>query len=242
MSDRVKRSFVRIQKALQEDSIFFILNALVIKFFDRTIGYWYFKSVGVSKQFMFRGKKFHYFCQRYNKTWRTERAVEIPIVWDIVQEYQGKPILEVGNVLSHYFPVSHDIVDKYEHATGVMNEDVVSYSPSKKYDLIVSISTLEHVGWDETPRNPEKVLLAFENLKQCLAPNGKLVVTLPIGYNPELDKFLADDRIKLSEMVSLKRISANHWTEVNWSEIQNTRYHYLLFYPEGLAVAIFNKE
>jgi len=51
-------------------------------------------------------------------------------------------------VLSHYFAVKHDIVDKYEIAPSVVNEDLVNFKPGKKYDLIVSISTLEHVGWD----------------------------------------------------------------------------------------------
>jgi hypothetical protein len=38
------------------------------------------------------------------------------------------------------------VLDKYEQAPGVINEDVVSFSPPQKYDLIVSVSTLEHVG------------------------------------------------------------------------------------------------
>jgi len=94
-----------------------------------------------------------------------ERAVEIPIIWHIVRENKGKRILEAGNVLSHYFRVDHDIVDKYERAEDVINEDVVNFQPSKKYDLIVSISTLGHVGWDENPKEPSKILKAIEHLK-----------------------------------------------------------------------------
>jgi hypothetical protein len=66
-----------------------------------------------------------------------------------VKRYKERNILEIGNVLSHYFPVNHDIVDKYEKADGVINQDVVHFYSPKKYDLIVSVSTLEHVGWDE---------------------------------------------------------------------------------------------
>ena len=29
-----------------------------------------------------------------------------------------KKILEVGNVLSHYFRINHDVVDKYENRQG----------------------------------------------------------------------------------------------------------------------------
>ena len=95
-----------------------------------------------------------------------ERAIEVPIVWKIVSEYSEGRILEVGNVLSHYFSVCHDILDKYEKADGVINQDVVNFWAPNKYELIVSISTLEHVGWDESPRDPNKILRAIENLKR----------------------------------------------------------------------------
>lgn len=102
-----------------------------------------------------------------------------------MKKYKGRKILEVGNVLSHYFPVNHDIVDKYEKADGVINQDVIDFYPSKRYDLIISISTLEHVGWDENLRDhkilrdPMKVLHAIENLKRLLAPEGKWLSPYP---------------------------------------------------------------
>jgi len=76
-------------------------------------------------------KRYLRFCARYNTTWRNERAIEIPVVYDIVAQETGD-ILEVGNVLSHYFHINHDVVDKYEKAEGVTNEDIVDYSPNKK--------------------------------------------------------------------------------------------------------------
>jgi cyclopropane fatty-acyl-phospholipid synthase-like methyltransferase len=51
----------------------------------------------------------------------------------------------------------------------VINEDVVNFKSKKKYDLIVSISTLEHVGWDEKPM---KIPRAIENLKTLITPQG----------------------------------------------------------------------
>lgn len=93
----------------------------------------------------------------------------------------------MGNVLSNYFSVNHDIVDKYEKSYGVINHDIVDFNPDKKYDLIVSILTLEHVGWDEIPKEPTKILSAIKNMIALLEPEGKIVVTLPLGYNPEMD-------------------------------------------------------
>ena len=186
------------------------------------IGYGIVKRPGWSKPraqpryFSFRGKQIQYFYHRYNLTWTNERAVEIPIVWDVVQRYRGRRVLEVGNVLSHYFPVEHEVVDKYEKAPSVINLDVVDFHPSGQYDLIVSISTLEHVGWDEDPQDPSKALHAFENLLDLLAPGGEIVITLPVGENTEIVRFAVDGVIPFTELVSFKRVSReNDWEGVD---------------------------
>jgi cyclopropane fatty-acyl-phospholipid synthase-like methyltransferase len=36
----------------------------------------------------------------------------------------------------------------------MINEGVVDFHPSKRYDIIVSISTFEHIGLDEKPKDP----------------------------------------------------------------------------------------
>ncbi len=142
-----------------------------------------------------------------------------------MREHQGRNILEVGNVLSHYFSVSHDILDKYEKADGVINKDVVDFRSKKRYDLIVSISTLEHVGWDEEARDPTKILYAIQNLKNLFASRSKIVVTLPLGYNPDMDKLLREGKIHFSKQCCLKRISSdNRWIEVGWNDIRESKY------------------
>jgi len=70
--------------------------------------------------------------------------------------------IEVGNVLFHYFDISHEVVDKYEKAPGVTSENILDFRPERRYDLIVYISILEHVGFDKPPRDTRKALLAFE--------------------------------------------------------------------------------
>lgn len=135
------------------------------------------------RTFTFSGRSYRYFYHTCNTTWKNERAVEVPIIWEIVKDYQGKSILEVGDVLSHYFKVKHDIVDKYEKADGVINKDILDYKVKEKYDLIVSISTLEHIGFDERTRDPTKTLKAMKHLKSLLKKGGKLIVTVPVGFN-----------------------------------------------------------
>ncbi len=187
--------------------------------------------------FTFQGNTYQYFTHHYNETWKNERAVEVPIIWKIVNEYRGKEILEVGNVLSHYFPVSHDILDKYEKAGVVTNQDVVDYKPSKKYNLIISISTLEHVGFDEE-REPGKVLRALENLKSCLSPDGEMAVTLPLGYNPELDGLLRQGKLGFTEYHFMRRISTdNKWIETE--SVEGYRYNEPFPFANGIVIGKF---
>lgn len=158
----------------------------------------------LDRYFVFGGKKYKYFYHPYNQTWDNERRFEIPIIWDAVRQNQGKRILEVGNVLSHYFKVNHDVLDKYEKGKGVINEDAVNFAPKEKYDLIVSISTLEHVGWDETPKEPEKAVRALENLRKCLNPGGKIILTIPRGENPYLDQLLDNNQLGINNLQELE--------------------------------------
>lgn len=131
-----------------------------------TLNLWYFRLFKSWKLFMFHNKSYRYFYHKYNTTWQNERAVEIPIVWDIVKK-RGGNVLEIGNVLPHYFTFQHDVVDKHEKGEGVINEDVADLRLQNKYDLIVSISTIEHVGWDENPTHKKEKLNKPEKTLVC---------------------------------------------------------------------------
>lgn len=204
---------------------------------------YYSKATRPDRTFAFRGCDYRYLLHIYSDTWKNERTVEVPIIRDIVERNHGKRILEVGNVLSHYWVVAHDVIDKYEMADGVMNVDVVDFEPKHKYDLIVSVSTLEHVGADEKPiympslspgaglvqhqpRDAMKIARALENLKGCLAHGGMIAVTLPIGQNPEMDRLLAERVIAFSRLYFLRRISKdNQWVETDDKNIFWTKYN-----------------
>lgn len=111
---------------MKPKGIFNIIRAGIDKIVVPLEGYYY-RKVKTEESFIFQGKTYKYFYHRYNTTWRNERAVEIPIIWDIVKKDKGQSILEVGNVLSHYFSISHDVVDKYERGEVVINEDVINF-------------------------------------------------------------------------------------------------------------------
>lgn len=127
------------------------------------------------------------FCHLYNMTWLNERGVELAI-WNTWK--RNLSTLEVGNVLNHYEPLAFDhvVVDRYEVGDGVVNEDVLSFRGS--FDQIVSISTVEHVRWDEpTEREADGAVRAVQHLVSLLAPGGRMLVTAPTGHNPGLDEW-----------------------------------------------------
>jgi len=244
---RAGRLFVRAKEVSKEKGIYYVVRVGIRMIFNwpmNSFGYWYYKTFKSLRTFTFQNDTYNYFYHKYNTTWRNERAVEVPIIWRMVEKYHRQKILEVGNVLSHYFPVNVDtILDKYEKADGVVNQDVIDFQSTRKYDLIISVSTLEHVGWDEKPREPMKILQAIENLKSLLAPKGKIIVTLPLGYNTEMDKLLRDGKIQFTKMYCLKRISNdNKWIETNWEDIKNAKYNYPFNNANGLVIGIIEKK
>ena len=212
----------------------------VLRTWRRSLLSAYYRRFKSGRSFNARGVDYRYFYHPYNQTYCNERAVEIPIVWPMVQQVPPERVLEIGNVLSHYFPTRHDIVDKFEQAPGVKNVDVVDFRPTQSYDLIVSISTLEHVGFNEKPLEPEKPARAIRHLQHCLSPRARLVITIPMGFNPHLDRMLQEGRIPLDDPLCLQRISAdNRWREASWEDIRGAKYGHPYRNANGLVVATF---
>jgi len=61
-----------------------------------------------------------------------------------------------GTSSPHYLPVEHEILDKFERGPAIQNEDVAAFRSPTPYDLIVSISTLEHGGGTRSPKIPKR--------------------------------------------------------------------------------------
>lgn len=188
------------------------------------------------RHFSWHRDTYRYCLEDYNTAWHNERTVEVPIARDWLDRYGGGRTLEVGNVLAHYGRAGHLVVDKYEQAPGVLNVDIVDFDAGSRYDLIISVSTLEHVGWDEDVVDERKPLHVVEHLLSLLAPTGYLLVTVPLGWNPHIDAALQEDVFPL-DVSFLKRISrANHWREVPKSAVRGARYNHP--FPGANAVAV----
>jgi len=196
-----------------------------------------------NRYFEVDGKRYHYFINHYNAV-TTERVVEVPFVIDFLKKnkYEDKKVLEVGNVLSHYFKFKHKIVDKYEKETYVDNVDIVDFNPSEKYDIIISISTVEHIGYDEPIKEVGKSKRAIQKIIDLLNNNGIALITVPLGYNPEIDSIVRNKEIEFSKRYFLKRISRlNLWEETKLEEAMNYKYGSKYQYANAVAFLIYFK-
>lgn len=182
--------------------------------------------------FCYDGDELEYFDDPYNTTRLNERAVELPIAFRFMDGQHGDG-LEVGNVTSHYRPAAHRIVDRYE--PGVENIDV--FDVTDRFDWIVAISTLEHVRWDEEPKNAEGAGNALRHLQSLLRPAGRMLVTVPFGWHPFLDREILDGEFDPIDACSFVR-ACDGWRQT--SRVEHRRYAESTIWAESVWVARFD--
>lgn len=196
------------------------------------------RAANKGASFAANGASYNYCVSHRNATWSNERAVEIPYAQRLVNATRPEDVLEIGNVLSNYGPAPWLICDKYEVSERVYNADVRSLSLTKRFSLIISISTLEHVGFDEPEQDPMAVEAAIENLKRHLTDAGELHCTLPIGYNPSVDRLLRTGDSVFSDVVYLRRIGLLAWEECTKDIALSSEYGYPYNCANGLALCL----
>lgn len=171
------------------------------------------------KTFTYNGKKYKRCRSLRRGAFCTERAVEIPIIKS--ELVHGMRVLEVGNVLHGHCNIRHDVVDKYEEYAGVYNVDIVDYKRDEKYDIVISISTLEHVGFDECLKDTEKCLSAIESMRDLIKQDGKVIITVPLGYNPNLDLHLSKGNIPYKDLIVMHRTGKYKWIQEDFVPYKN---------------------
>lgn len=203
--------------------------------------------------FVFNGRGYPYLRHEYNAAWTNERAVEVPIVY--YGYVNGAPhpdgVLEVGDVLSHYFPFKHDVVDKFEGDTTI-RKDIVDFVPDHPYDTIVSISTFEHIGFDsyhgKEARDPDKVIRALACVRSFLSPGGTAVITFPLGYNPQLDGHWKSGILGFDEeyYMRLYKRAVGTWdggASVEWAQVEKeaVNIYYPYDFPQHIVIGVIKK-
>ena len=191
--------------------------------------------------FYFQKKKLEYLIHPYNLSWINERTVEVPIALNYIKDSKAKSIIEVGAVLPNYVPVHWDVLDKFEKGKNIINQDIVDFKPRRKYDLIMSISTLEHVGFDDT-NEPEKIIAAINKMKTWLNKNGKMIATMPLGYNLYMDGLIFSNNLGFNKMYFMKRINRkNRWIQVDMEKVKKSKYNYPYNNANAIVIGILER-
>jgi len=254
MKDKIDRSgynydyydsiFSQALNVYKNEGLFTLIKKILIYIVTDTVLYTVFKInyKVFNRYFEVNGKIYHYFIKEHSAV-NGERVVEIPFALDFLRKnkYEEKKVLEVGNVLSHYIWFKHTIVDKYERKNYVNNIDIVDFDPNEKYNIIISISTVEHIGYDEPIKENGKSKKAIQKIIDLLDNNGIALITVPLGYNPEIDSIIKNNEIEFSKRYFLKRISwLNLWRETNMEEAMNYKYKKYL-HANAVAFLIYSK-
>lgn len=190
----------------------------------------------LNPSFNLAGKKYDYFINKDNSVY-TERVVELAYILEYFKLQKHKNILEIGNVLSKYVKTSHIVLDKYEKGENIINEDAAFFNPGNKFSIIISISTFEHIGFDEPVFESGKIKKSLNNVINLLEENGELVITVPLGYNKEIEEIIQMQEISFSKVYFLKRVSKlNLWKETSLEDAVKCPYGSK--YPAANAIAI----
>ena len=208
------------------------------------------ETVSNSADIYFDGKEYKYFNHHYNDTKQNERAIEIPIVNEYIKP--GISTLEIGNVLANYYTPQHKIIDLLEKAPNVINEDVSKFHLDEKFDLIFSISTLEHIGYnegmvcDDPEVDPEKIDRTMENIHKMLSKKGRFIFTIPINYNKELDNKILNnhysDLFEVEKMLFLNKNREDDWQEASWNTASARPYNMPPGNANGIIFCILKKK
>ena len=195
----------------------------------------------------FRGDSVPLVYARHNVTWANERCVELALARQFLAGVPAEQILEVGNVTPYYFGGGHTVVDKYE--PGTLQVDIVDFESDRRFDLILSISTFEHIAFDE-PGGPEeadgtggpdavaeKIRAALGRCLGLLAPGGTFAITVPMGYNPALDAMIAAGDLGCDRAAWFKRFPRRVWREVGRAEGLGCRYGSPYPFANGVMLA-----
>lgn len=226
---------------------------------------------GMQSWFLWDQRPLLYNTHPYNN-W-SERAVEVPLAVDFLKRHAvGKRVLEVGNVISYYGPVwqqspgigSYQIIDKFEKQPGVINKDLMEVTDP--YDIIVSISTVEHIGqqaYGEAAQGDlEAPLKAIGKIYDLLNPGGRAFITVPFGKLTCLgwliqfgSDYLAELKLKYgvpAEAIQtwffrkidteiLEKAPRQHWVQCQEEELQNTLFGSPFVLANGIAVIQLDK-
>jgi hypothetical protein len=160
--------------------------------------------------------------------WRLdERIVEYPWVFARAERW-GQRIMDAGSTLNRALFLAHPAIASRELVVYDLAHRTMHALPRISYitgdlrhmvlgdgvvDVIVCISTLEHIGLDNTrlytadqryrEDREDDFQVAVKEFRRVLAPGGTLLVTVPFGRRANLGWLQQFDRARVDEIVAV---------------------------------------
>lgn len=157
-----------------------------------------------------------------------ERVVEIPWVFTNITD-EEENFLDAGSALNYECLLYRKIFEKkhiyittltpesnafYKRSISYIYEDIRhSCFKDNFFDSIACISTLEHVGMDNTmlysknnifrENNCEDYIIFLNSLKRILKPGGQLLLTIPFGIYKNMGWFQVFDSMMVNKIIDL---------------------------------------
>ena len=175
----------------------------------------------------------HNFNCGYPGSPRSERAIELALADYWLQNLIS--VCEIGAVTPYYWPrrISHIIDPSDKHPLVTHKGSLFDYN--FKNSNVLSISTLEHVGLNDYGLTEGKS--AVDALLKVTTECSTCLITLPIGWNDELDKFLFSmDYNALFKLTFLKRTNKHGWVIAKSSQAYAKYGLPLSYWANSLAV------
>ena len=181
----------------------------------------------------------------------TERVVEIP--WTLSRYRGERRVLDVGSSFALPFyldelraleiPELHgvDLAPRAIRGIRMTRADVRAMPFADGYfDLVLCVSTIEHIGFVndiygvDAAKDPHGDVAALREMRRTLAPNGRIVVTVPYGAAQDHGWFKQYDDADwraLLEGAAMREVEVDcfaygpdGWRRADASELARTRY------------------
>jgi hypothetical protein len=149
----------------------------------------------------------------YNQSYRNERTIEIPLgAYALNRLKELGETVELGAVMGFYQEIDHIMIDLYE----VGHDKILNKNYLDCYDLkgknLLSISTIEHIGWEEHGRTSYiGENMAAEAFDKAISESPYYFITTPVGAHPKLDKHIA--KSNTFRVIMKRPMDRNIWVQ-----------------------------
>lgn len=179
----------------------------------------------------------------------TERVIEIP--W-VISRYRGeRRVLDVGTVwaLPIYSTALASLGVPELHGVDLVTGQVAGFQMTQadvralpyadgSFDLILCISTLEHIGLDvsgyggEAQQHKAGDVAAMNELGRVLAPDGRLLVTVPFGRAERLHWLKQYDEPTWDELITQTQLEVTEAAHYTYGDVRGWRRAYAPRLPD----------